>query len=96
MDKKWIYGISEGERIAIRHDGDVTLTIGGYTRNRIFIEEIIENFFQRAIPSPKKPQKNKVRYELKYDWSDYRKVITEIIDSGLSVVQTKNHARIMS
>lgn len=71
------------------------LIIGGYSRHRQFIENIIEQYWDlQTLPEMTFSQKNKLRYSARMVSAKYREIIKKIQDDGaLTIEQIRAHGR---
>ena len=73
------------------------LTIGGYSRYRPHIENIIKDYFRLSVDfiAFKMTQKNKMRYVFPFQKVKLDKALDKIREHGFSVEQVRNLERIM-
>lgn len=95
------------EKYAISHMGKVVimkfnfltleLTIGGYSKHRQLLENIISQYWSvDEIPEMKFSQRNKIRYTSRCVIAKYRTIIQNMImDNALTIEQIHAHGRLM-
>lgn len=95
------------EKYMITHDGKaiilkfnfitMELTIGGYSKHRAFIENIITTYYNiSAVPEMQFPQKNKLRYTIKCIPAKFREVLNNITsDNAVTIEQVRAHGRML-
>ena len=94
MTIKFFINISDFEVIAFRWK-DGVCSLGGYSRNSMYIDQLLSGFFPEKPVKIVNTQKNKIRYDIKISKSEFSCIVDSLQSAAITLIQTKNFQRIM-
>jgi len=94
---KYLLAVDEQPLIGLTfNDQNNIMAIGGKLRSRFVIESIIERTCEQDDEvRTNLPQVNKIRYEIKKDWEQFKVILESIKQNGVIVTETERLGRIM-
>lgn len=97
MIHKYLLAVDEQPLIGLTfNDQNNIMAIGGKLRSRFVIESIIERTCEQDDEvRTNLPQVNKIRYEIKKDWEQFKVILESIKQNGVIVTETERLGRIM-
>lgn len=95
MIEKYIFEIN-GRRIAVKYNFSTNrVIIGGYFRDREYIDNLITGYFNDVLPIMKFPQRNKIKYEFTLGKKTFDSIIKELEMNNFVFEKVMNHGRLM-
>jgi hypothetical protein len=94
MTLKFFVQISDTVVIAVRWK-DSIVSIGGYSRDIMYLEKVILEFLGYKLPEPIYTQKNKIRFDFKLERKQFEEALDSMREQGITIIDTHSLKRIM-
>jgi hypothetical protein len=95
MIEKYIIEVNS-KRIAFKYHFQTNrMIIGGYFRDREYIENLIVGYMHDYIPNIQFPQRNKIKYSFVLGKRIFDNILKELEDNNFIFVKVNSHGRLM-
>lgn len=95
MIEKYIFEIA-GSKIALKYNFQINrIVVGGYFRDREYIDSLITGYFTEILPAIQFPQRNKIKYEFTIGKRNFDSILKELEEKGFAFEKVKSHGRLI-